>query len=219
MKISEAPKNREEWLSLRKKGIGASEASAVVGQNPYMSNIDLWEYKTGRREPEDISDKPCVRYGTNAEKYLRGLYALDYEDVYEVGYDEFDMYYSEEYPFIFATLDGRLTERETGRKGILEVKTTEILRSIQNEKWEDNSIPQNYYLQTLHQLLATGWDFVNLTAQLTYNYDGSVRKSTKNYHIEREEVKSDLDYLLSEEISFWECVKKDVMPPRKLYLP
>lgn len=30
-----------EWLKARLNGIGASEASAIVGCNPYMSNTDL----------------------------------------------------------------------------------------------------------------------------------------------------------------------------------
>ena len=52
--------NEQEWLSGRMNGIGGSDASAVVGMNPYKSNIDLFEEKIGRRIPEDISDKPCV---------------------------------------------------------------------------------------------------------------------------------------------------------------
>lgn len=34
-------KNNEEWLSARKKGIGASEAAAVVGLSPWKTNVDL----------------------------------------------------------------------------------------------------------------------------------------------------------------------------------
>ena len=44
---------------------------------------------------------------------------------------------------------------------MLEIKTTEIPRSMQREKWQDK-IPDNYYIQILHQLLATGWEFAVL---------------------------------------------------------
>ena len=54
---------REEWLEERKTGIGGSDASAIVGLNPYSDNIKLWEIKTKRAEQEDISDKPYVKYG------------------------------------------------------------------------------------------------------------------------------------------------------------
>ena len=49
---------REQWLEERKTGIGGSDASAIVGLNPYSDNIKLWEIKTKRAEQEDISDKP-----------------------------------------------------------------------------------------------------------------------------------------------------------------
>jgi putative phage-type endonuclease len=209
-------KSREEWLKVRQSGIGASECSAIVGLNPYMSNIELWEYKTGIKEPEDIGDKPYVKYGTEAEKYLRGLFALDFPQ-YKVGYKDFDIVRNDKYPFIFATLDGRLIERETGRRGILEIKTTEILKSQQKESWKDQ-VPNNYYLQLLHQLLATGWAFCKLKAQLKTVFDGEVYLQTKHYHIERADVKEDLEYLLEEEIKFWnENVLKKVKP--SLILP
>lgn len=38
-------KNREEWLKNRFNGVGGSEISAVVGCNPYLDNITLWEIK------------------------------------------------------------------------------------------------------------------------------------------------------------------------------
>lgn len=41
----EAADNRKSWLASRLNGIGASEAAAIVGMSPYMSNIELWEIK------------------------------------------------------------------------------------------------------------------------------------------------------------------------------
>ena len=115
--------NRQAWLELRKKGIGASDASAVVGMNPYKTNVELWEEKTGRRESEDISGKPYVKYGIEAEAPLRKLFFLDFPQ-YKGTYKPYDVIYHPVYHFLFATLDGRLKEIETSRKGTLEVKTT-----------------------------------------------------------------------------------------------
>ena len=39
-------KDEKEWLSGRMNGIGGSDASAVVGVNPYKTNIELFEEKT-----------------------------------------------------------------------------------------------------------------------------------------------------------------------------
>lgn len=213
-------KNNEEWLSARKKGIGASEAAAVVGLSPWKTNVDLWKEKTGRKQPDDISDKDCVAYGHAAEGHIRELFALDYPR-YDVSYGgAFDMVYNEDYPFIFATIDGRLVEKETGRHGVLEIKTTSIVRSMQKEKWWNNGpcIPDQYYTQVCHQLLATGWDFAVLHAQLKYQYGDDIRSERRTYFIERSEVLDDIEYLKNAEIKFWnENVLKDIEPP--LILP
>lgn len=205
--------NREEWLKARLKGIGASEAAAIVGQSPYMTNVELWELKTGRKTAIDISDKPCVQYGKTAEEYLRELFKLDYPQ-YIVGYDEFGLVANcKECPFIFATLDGDLTEK--GRKGVLEIKTTEIQQSSQWAKW-DNQVPQSYFLQILHQLIATGYDFAILNAQIKYHKNGEMLKTIRNYRIERSDILDDIEYLKSEEIKFWQYVLEDKRPPLKL---
>lgn len=209
--------NNEEWLKARLQGIGASEASAIIGCNPYMSNVDLWRLKTGRKQAQDISSNAHVQYGHDAEGPLRELFALDYPQ-FEVSYGgAFDMVHNPEHPYIFATLDGRLKEKATGRLGVYEGKTTEILRSMQKEKWKDR-IPDNYYVQVIHQLIATGWDFAVLNAQMKRVFDGDVRTETRRYFIERAEVQDDIDYLLTEEVKFWtEYVQKDLEPP--LILP
>ena len=207
--------SREEWLEKRKSYIGGSEASAIVGMNPYMTNVELWEYKTGRRKPEDISNQPYVKYGTEAEAYLRGLFALDFPQ-YAVHYVENNIWLNDKKPWAHASLDGWLTELETGRRGILEIKTTNILQSMQKEKWKDR-IPDNYYIQVLHYLMVTGFDFVILKAQLKYDYDGDILLSTKHYKIEREEVQADIEFLENSEKRFVEYVQKDKQPP--LVLP
>lgn len=214
--------NREQWLKERKNGIGASDAAAAVGVSPYKSNTELWEEKTGRRQPRDISDESYVKYGTEAEKYIRELFALDHPQ-YKVDYHEFKMIRHPDYPYIFATLDGELTD-EQGRRGILEIKTTQIMNSAQWSQWGNWSqgryterIPDGYYVQVLHQLLATGWDFVELNAQIKYTGHGKTLKRTETYHIERLEVQQDIDWLLKQEIEFWEHVQKGTAP--SLLLP
>ena len=216
----EIPKNHEEWLQLRLKGIGGSEAAAVIGQSPWCSNVELWKRKTGRATAPDISDNDAVQYGHDAEPLIRGLFALDFAHKYRTEYlGEFDMVYHPKHPFIFATLDGRLTELETGRKGILEVKTTSIVRSMQKEQWWKDGkpcIPQQYFCQILHQLLATGWDFAVLHAQLKYEYGDNpedIRSERRSYLIERSDHIEDLQYLEEKEVYFWtENVEKDICP-------
>ena len=125
-------KDREEWLKNRDR-IGGSDASAIIGMNPYRTNIELWQIKTGQLVPEDISEQPYVKYGTNAEQHLRELFKLDFPE-YQVFYEENNMWLNDKFPFAHASLDGWLIDQD-GRKGIWECKTTNILQSMQKEKW------------------------------------------------------------------------------------
>lgn len=202
-------KDRSEWLAARKR-IGGSDASAIVGMNPYRTNVELWRIKTGLQEAEDISEKPYVKYGTEAEPHLRELFRLDYPE-YEVGYTENNLFLNDRYPFAHASLDGWLTERETGRKGILEIKTTNILQSMQKENWKDR-IPDNYYIQVLHYLMVTGFEFAVLKAQLKYEFNNDIYSQIRHYRTERADVEEDIRYLEEAERKFWKTVQEHRMP-------
>ena len=153
-------------------------------------------------------------YGKKAEEYIRELFRLDYPE-YQVEHHEFRILQSLSHPFMQASLDGELTDQE-GRRGILEIKTTNILQSMQYEKWKDR-IPDNYYIQVLHYLLVTGYEFVVLRAHLVSEWGQDKRTTVKHYFIEREEVREDLDMLLEEEKKFWAYVESGRKPP--LILP
>lgn len=201
--------SREEWLQARAGRIGGSDASAILGMNPYRTNIELWQIKTGQLVPEDISDKPYVKYGTEAEQYLRELFKLDFPE-YQVCYEENNMFLNDKYPFGHASLDGWLID-QNGRLGIWECKTTNILQSMQKEKW-DHRIPDNYYIQILHYLLITEFDFAILKAQLKSEFGGEIYIQTKHYKIERSEVQADIDLLDASERKFWKQVQEKRRP-------
>lgn len=201
--------DREAWLKNRTKGIGGSEISAVIGCNPYLDNVTLWELKTGKREAEDISDKPYVKYGTEAEEHLRELFKLDFPQ-YELEYIENNSWKNSKYPWALASLDGWITD-EQGRKGIFECKTTEILNSMHREKWKEQ-IPQNYYCQCLFYMAVYEAEFCVLKAQLKTVFDGIPYLQTKHYFIERKDVQEDIDYLMQEGEKFWKLVETGQKP-------
>ena len=176
------------WLKSRTLGIGGSDAAAILGLNPYKSNVELFEEKTGKRMPEDISDKPLY----HENRILRSV----------------------EHPFMQASLDGELTDQE-GRKGILEIKTTNIMNSAQWGKW-DGRIPDNYYIQVLHYLLVTGYQFAVLRAHIRSDWEGDRRTAVRHYFIERSDVEEDLAMLLQEEKKFWQQVTHNIRPGRIL---
>lgn len=206
--------SREEWLKARGNTVGGSDASAIVGMNPYKTNEELWLEKTGQAIPEDISGKSYVEYGTKAEPLLRELFKLDFPE-YQVFYEENNLFLNDKYPWGHYSADGWLIDQK-GRKGILEIKTTEILQSMQKEKWNQR-IPDNYYIQCLHGLMIMEADFVLLKAQLKTVFGGVPYIQAKHYLIERSDVEADIRYLIEEEKRFYHCIKTGRKP--NLILP
>lgn len=212
---------RIEWLEERKKGIGGSDAAAIIGQNPYMTNVELWEIKTGRKEQEDVSEKEAVKFGVAAEDHLRQMFALDYPKYY-VTHEEFKTYQNKKHPFIRGSFDGEITDGESGRSGVLEIKTGTIRRAADWVKWggkdfKEIRIPQNYYIQILHYFLTReDFEFAVLKARLTeLNYNGAMFNNVhiRHYFIDRQNCLPDLDYLYEKEEEFWGYVERDERPP------
>ena len=201
--------SQKEWLAARSGRIGGSDAAAILGLNPYKDNVQLWEEKAGLRQQEDISDKPYVKYGTQAEMHLRGLFRLDFPE-YQIFYQEGNMWFNDRFPFAHASLDGWLVDQH-GRKGILEIKTTNNLQSMQKEKWKDR-VPDNYYIQLLHYLMVTEFEFAVLKAQLRFDYGGDIVLNTRHYFIERSEVEADIKYLQNAETTFWKQLQTGYKP-------
>ena len=201
--------SHEDWLEARKNFIGGSDAAAVLGMNPYKTNIELWQEKIGQLVPEDISEKSYVKYGHEAEPLLRELFKLDFPE-YEVHYKENNLWLNDQFQFAHASLDGWLTDQD-GRMGVLEIKTTNILQSMQKEKW-NHRIPDNYFIQVLHYLMVTGFDFAILKAQLKFDFSGDIMCQVKHYKIERAEVEEDIKFLGNSEKAFWQCVRERRRP-------
>lgn len=202
---------RSDWLQHR-RGIGGSDAAAVLGQDPHRSNVDLWRELTRRVRRKDISELPYVKYGTEAEQYVRQLFALDHPDM-KVDYQPDNIWVNTDMPFAHASLDGWLTDKD-GRKGVLEIKTGQVFSRITRSRW-DGQIPAQYYCQVLFYLMVTGWDYVWLRAYLrTRDHTWEMR----DYNIDRTDdgVEDDISALRSACEELWNYVVADKEPPLKL---
>lgn len=208
-------RNRAEWQEARRDGLGASDAAAMLGISPWKTNVQLWEEKCGLTVPEDIGDNPAVKYGNDAEPLLRQFFLLDHPE-YGQSFTPFKIIRHGEYPFISCTPDGELLESATNRRGGLEIKTTEILSAGGWNHWKGR-IPDNYYAQVCHQMLATGWEFVELLVQIKYTTQtGEDRKETRHYKIERTDCLEDIALVKREALRFWACVEQRKPPNLKL---
>ena len=60
--------SREEWLKMRKTGIGGSDAGAICGLNPYTSAMTVFHDKTTEGVSEE--DNEAMRQGRDLENYV-----------------------------------------------------------------------------------------------------------------------------------------------------
>ncbi len=197
-----------EWLDFRKGKISGTLSAAIVGLSPYTSTTQAYELLVGESEWKDISSKDCVIKGKKAEDHIRALFALDHPE-YEVqgnSINGWDVVVSEKYNFIMATPDGFLKNLLTGKKGVLEIKTCAMINTYQKEKWSKDKIPENYYCQVLQEMYCTDADFGVLVAELMYDNNLTMRRV---YIFNREDVQQDIDFLIEQEIEFY---NKHVIP-------
>ncbi len=229
--------DRAAWLEGRAElGLGASEAAAVCGMSPWTTKNELWELKRGIRKAKDISDNAEVQRGVNMEGAVRDFFSALHPE-YEIEHHPYDILYQEERPWLFATLDGEITEcgwkdppegtrhiyipagrepieKPVGRvpfvrHGVLEIKTSAPNSREAWREW-DGRIPDAYFCQCIHQLLATGWDFVVQQPAL-WHMNGDITLKDA-FVIERSEHEADLAWLLNQLEEFWESVQTGKRP-------
>lgn len=138
--------SRQEWLKYRTKGIGGSDVSIIAGINSFKSVHQLWLEKTGQIEPEEGSSE-YTHFGTLLEPIVRKEFT---ERTGIKVRQKHMLLQSEEYPFMFADLDGVINE--DGELCIFEAKTASAYKQ---EVWEEGT-PAPYILQVQHYMAVTG---------------------------------------------------------------
>lgn len=142
--ISTLGMKREEWLKLRKKGIGGSDAGAVCGLNPYTSPVAVYRDKT--TDSVDMSDNEAMRQGRDLEEYVAQRFT---EETGMKVRRSNKMYWSEAYPFMYADVDRLIVGEDAG----LECKTVSAYNA---DKWKNGAIPMHYLIQCVHYMIVTG---------------------------------------------------------------
>lgn len=182
-----------EWLNLRKKSIGGSDAASCVNMNQYSSLITLYADKMGLSK--DFEGNGATKLGT----YLEDFVAKEYEE--ETGRkvrNDFFMYMDDEYDFITANVDRRIV----GENGGLECKT--MGRGSSSYNLSNGDVPAHYYVQCQHYMMVLGFDYMDLAIYVLQD----------KVYINR--ILRDDDFikqLREAEIRFWkENIEKNVPP-------
>ena len=192
---------REEWLTVRKQGIGSSDAAAAVGLNPYKSQLELWLEKTGRDtslpklDPQD-EDSPAywgnilepivaTHYSRRSGHRVRRINAvLQHPDP--------------KLAWMLANIDREVIGAPEVQ--ILECKTAGINGA---RLWKEG-VPEYVQLQVMHQLAVTGKQAADVAVLLGGQH-------LEVHRIERDE--SMIARLIDLERLFWDYVVSDTPPP------
>lgn len=69
------PKERQEWLAERRKGIGGSDVAAILGLSPWATPLTVWLEKTGRSPGKPETE--AMRIGTELEDFVARRYSQE----------------------------------------------------------------------------------------------------------------------------------------------
>ncbi|PXW26429.1 YqaJ viral recombinase family nuclease [Paraburkholderia caballeronis] len=190
---------REDWLEVRKSGIGGSDAAAAVGLNPYMSPLELWLIKTGRDaslpKPDADDTTEPVYWGTLLEPIVAASYTKQTDNrVRRIN----AVLRHPTIPFMLANIDREVV----GVPGvqILECKTAGEFGA---RHWREG-VPEYVQVQVQHQLAVTGKSAADVAVLLC-------GQKLDVHRIERDDAL--IARLIELEAAFWRYVETDTPPP------
>ncbi len=192
---------REDWLAVRKQGIGSSDAAAAVGLNPYKSQLELWLEKTGRDgnlPKSDPQDEESPAYWGNL---LEPIVAAHYTKRTGNRVRRINAVLQHPDPdkaWMLANIDREVTGASEVQ--ILECKTAGINGA---RLWKEG-VPEYVQLQVQHQLAVTGKAAADVAVLLGGQH-------LEIHCIERDEAL--IARLVQLEKQFWDYVETDTPPP------
>lgn len=184
--------DRDEWLEIRKAGLGGSDSSAIVGLDRWRSPFEVYADKLGLT-PEQ-PDNEAMRQGRDFEDYVARRFT---EETGKKLRRRNAILQHREHAFMIANIDRWVVGENAG----FEAKTTSVLNKAQFSKGE---YPPNYYVQCMHYMAVTGADRWYL-AVLVLN------RAFHVFTIERDEA--EVQALIEAEKFFWENHVLKQIPP------
>lgn len=144
MQVQNIQQNTSEWIEFRKSHIGASEASAIMGINPWETPYQCWARKMGLLESKPITQ--AMQKGMDLEQKAR----IEFEawtgiKTKPVVLKHRDIHY------MIASLDGISNNADI----ILEIKCP---NETTHEMARNKKIPDYYMAQIQHQIEVSGID-------------------------------------------------------------
>jgi len=187
---------REEWLELRRKGVGGSDIGAILGLSSYESPTSIWQSKIARNPDREESE--AMRIGKLWEPIIRDEYNL------ETGFGVCEIPYiiqNVDYPFMLASVDGIGRDKD-GKRFVFEAKNTNSFDII--HQLECGEPPVSWVSQVLHYLIVTDADYGVIAYQAGNSHHGVLR-------VDRDPATEAV--IINAAKTFWEYVEAGVAPP------
>ena len=191
---------KEEWLQMRKKGIGGSDVACILGHSPFKNAKDI--YKSKIEDVEQITNK-AIEFGNDFEPIIFNAFKYKYKNIYEVIDYKDIMFRNIWTPFLQASLDGVLVNKKTLDVGILEIKTAQERKGKWYDSFGNRIVPQYYLDQAIHYFNTTGANFVVFYTLI--NYENPVNDRDMEFLTPRIYFRKDLDIYCKQ--VFDECYK------------
>jgi len=185
--------SKSEWLETRHRGIGGSDAAAILGVSPWTSRYALWSDKVADK-PIELAQTPAMAFGHKMEPVVADAYAES------TGVDlvnDTNLYAHPEHKFMLANLDRLILGSDGKPASVLEIKT-----SANPYSWDDG-VPPYYVSQVQHYMAVTGLP----TSVVAVLLQG---KEMRHYEVPRDDAY--IDRLIELEAAFWDEVNKRVEP-------
>ncbi|EMD9441682.1 YqaJ viral recombinase family protein [Burkholderia cepacia] len=191
--------SREDWLLVRKNGIGGSDAAAAVGLSPYRSPLELWLIKTGLDanlpKPDANDTTEPVYWGTLLEPIVAASYTKQTGNrVRRVN----AVLQHPTIPFMLANIDREVVGNRDVQ--LLECKTAGATGA---RLWRDG-VPEYVQLQVQHQLAVTGRRAADVAVLLC-------GQKLEVHRVIRDDAL--IARLIELEAAFWRYVEAETPPP------
>ena len=193
--------SREDWLEVRKTGIGSSDAAAAVGLNPYKSALELWLEKTGKDGNlpaiDPMDDSHPTFWGSLLEPTVAAVYTKRTGNrVRKV--NAVLQHPDQSLSFMLANIDRLVTGDP--QVSILECKTAGMNGA---RLWKEG-VPEYVQLQVQHQLAVTGKQAADV-AVLVCGQELQIHRVHRDAKL--------IETLIELEQRFWAYVTSNTPPP------
>ena len=195
----------DEWLALRRGGIGSSDAAAIIGiPGAFSTPVQIWAEKRGALDDDERRERmeEMLYWGHELEGPIsaRLFHELDDDDgaPRPLVLEEKATLAHPDHPWMRANIDRWAWTKARGL-GVGELKTASI---FVREEWEDGA-PLKYQVQLQHQLAVTGAKWGVVAVLIGGN---------RFEHFIMDRNDAFIEVLIEQEAAFWQMVQDNEMP-------